>query len=281
MTSTPGPTPKGNFADLKKDLQDAERASVEEAELDSGQLAQLSQRLYQMILYGVSRHDWYSEQCHKLLQIGLALIASGIAILALFERVSRLTPRAELLAWLTSLSMFSTGAILAYVYNRGLRRDHPYRKVVDIKSWYFAYQFPELLVDHLDEGSPKARSRVEHVSSNIKRYFDKLVPHIKDAKATIREDIEQVAILLVLQRYRTQQRKLMSSVLFVGIIVTGLFLFALFLDQLPGIVTSLPFASTATLPVSTPPGGATAIPRSPVPASPTATETPLAPSPTP
>jgi len=125
------------YSALKRELQKKERSSVEAAGLTDNQLKDVQDRLYKMIEYTVKRHDWFVDQCHRLLQIGLALIATGGAIAAIFVKFENLPRTTQSAAWLFALSLFGTGLYLVYLYNSYLSGEHPYRKVVDIHSWYF------------------------------------------------------------------------------------------------------------------------------------------------
>jgi hypothetical protein len=205
----------------KAHTQDCERASVKNAQLAEQDLALVRDRLYRMIDYAVKRQDWYVDQSHRLLQIGLALMASGVAVCALFLKVDGLSFSTFLLSWFLGVCPFATGLLLTYLYTRQLELDHPYRKVVDITSWYFAYRFPHPLSPSISKEPAEARAQVEEVAGFITDFFARWLSLAKEELGFLREDLEQVAILMVLQRYRYQQVKTMSTWLFRGLLATG------------------------------------------------------------
>jgi hypothetical protein len=270
---------RASYADLKKELQQTELALVNGAQLSDEQLKIIQDRLYRMIEYTVERHDWYVDQCHRLLQIGLALIATGGAIGAIFGKIENLPRITPYFAWGFALSLFVTGLSLVYWYNRYLAGDHPYRKVVDIHSWYFAYRFPQELNPNLSASLEIGRrQQVAQEAKYIEEYFAKFLGHAKDRLNLIREDIEQVAILLILQRYRHQQTKKMHKWLFGGLrwaitpAFLGLILTALLL---PSPKQPSAGAATVSAPTTSP-----AAPPPPATAPTTASPTPINPVPT-
>jgi hypothetical protein len=166
-----------SYEKLKEELQQMELSLVNAAQLNEEQVKSTQDRLYRMIDYTVKRQDWYVDQCHRLLQIGLALIATGSAVVALFSKLEHLAGITQLLAWFFGGSLFLTGLALVHCYNHYLRGDHPYRKVVDIHSWYFAYRFPQQLDPNLSKRPETAKQQVNQEASYIKDYFTKFLTH--------------------------------------------------------------------------------------------------------
>src|ERR1035441_6749039 len=208
---------------LKKKLQESELSLVTGAQLSSDQLTKIQDRLYKMIDYTGKRHDWFADQCNRLMQVGLALIASGGAIAALLAKLENVSTATQFLAWMFGLALFGTGLALVYLYSNYIdyiSGTHPYRKVVDVHSWYYAYRFPYDLDPNLSRSAHIAKEQVRTVGECIEAFFTKFITHAKDGLSLIREDIEQVAILLLLQRYRAQQTKKMSQWLFTGLVIS-------------------------------------------------------------
>jgi hypothetical protein len=262
------------FEDLKAKLQSGERAHVESAGLDTEKLKVVQERLYKMIEYTVRRQDWYSDQCHRLLQIGLALIAAGAALLALFAKLENLSPITQVLAWALPGSLVFTGIALVFLFNRTLDGDYPYRKVADISSWYFAYRFPLALRSRLSRNHDAARDEVSKQADYIQRYFATFLAHASDQLNLIREDIEQVAILLILQRYRSQQTRQMSRLLLIGLSISVLLMVAFGVSYSVSTRKPLtPVPSSQPLPTSA--VGSPTPTATPVPATTTPTATPV------
>ena len=180
----------------------------------------ISERLYRMIQYSIGRQDWYDNHQHRMLNIGIAFVAASFAlgtfIIAISSNVSLLT---SMLGGMTALCTFGTGIILIFYYNRGLARDHPYRKIVDIRSWYFIYNFPSGLKDTIGKGYEEAKKQVEETIDAYEVFLKRWLEYCPDRNRFIEEDLEQVFILQILQRYRYQAVKTMSKILFYGICV--------------------------------------------------------------
>ena len=241
-------TPVTSVDDPRKIHQEVEKALVEKANLTDDEQRSIQERLYKMIDYTVKRQDWYADQCHRLLQIGLGLIASSAAIIALFTKVEKLSVVSQFLAYSLGVSIFFTGIRLVYLYNIALAGDHPYRKLANITSWFFAYRFPEDLPQNISKNTEIARKQIEQESKYIREYFSNFLSHAKDKLGIIREDIEQVSVLLILQKYKHKQTQQMSRNLSNGLWVTTVILALFFLSLVffPNRV-SIPISSTPTV----------------------------------
>lgn len=220
------------FKDAKERAQKLEKDQIEGAKIDPTEEATLRERLYRMIEYGIRRHDWYDDQRHRFLQIGLALMAAGVAICAVFSKLVDLKVPTEVISWIFGIVIFCTGLYLVYLYNKGVARSHPYRKISDIRSWYFVYNFPSGLRDHLSEKPDDAKREVNEVIAGLQVFLDRWLELTKDRLAFIKEDLEQVFILQLLQSYRHQQVKAMSSALYRGLKIAALFLLLVFVSFL-------------------------------------------------
>jgi hypothetical protein len=240
-----------SYEKLKEELQQTELSLVNAAQLNEEQVKSTQDRLYKMIDYTGMRLDWYVDQCYRLLQIGLALIATGSAVVALFSKLEHLAGITQFLAWVFGGSLFLTGLFLVHCYNRYLTEDYPYRKVVDIHSWYFLYSFSRQLDPNLSQCGETAKRQVREAAGDIKDYFTKFLTHARNPRSLIREDIEQVTILLILQRYRHQQVTKMSKILYRGLLATGFILLLLILSL---SFMSPPAQTTPATPTSSSPG---------------------------
>ncbi|RZJ88134.1 MAG: hypothetical protein EOO20_14390 [Chryseobacterium sp.] len=192
----------------------------------------LQDRLYKMIDYAIKRHDWYEDQKQKLLQIGLALLSVFAAFTAVVAKLSY-DGSIEGLPFLLCLAFvgfgLGTGILMLYKYNRTISLDHPYRKVVDIRSWFFKYNFDGKLSHKISGEEVKARSEVKVIIDSFENFSDKWITFAKEKKRFLAEDIEQVFILQILQKYRSEQLKTMSKVLTYGVFISVLMLvFAFF-----------------------------------------------------
>jgi len=213
------------FAEIKAKAQELEKKAISDAKIDQGQEELIRDRLYRMIDYAINRHDWYDDQRYRFLQIGLALMAAGAALLSAFAALSKTLMISTYVFFCLlgiGISVFLTGLSLVYLYNQGVARNHPYRKIVDISSWYFAYNFPSGLSDHLSSSRDIAKKQVQESFECLEKFFDRWLQLAKERQGFLKEDLEQAFILLLIQRYRYQQVKKMSSTLFLGMKVATL-----------------------------------------------------------
>lgn len=161
----------------------------------------ISERLYRMILYAVGRHDWYEDRLHRLLNIGVAFVAASVALATFMLAVGlNITMLSTIFGWFTTFSVFLTGISMVYYYNSRLARDHPYRKIVDTRSWYFIYNFPSGLKDALSKKLDKAKQEVEETIQGYQEFLTRWLEYSRDEDRFIEEDLEQVFTLQILQR---------------------------------------------------------------------------------
>jgi len=210
------------FKEAKRRAQEMKQNLVKET--DFYDKDKISERLYRMILYTIGRHDWYEDRLHRLLNIGVSFIAASVLLATFMSALGlHLTILSLIFGWLTTVSVLCTGVSLVYYYNSRLARNHPYRKIVDIRSWYFIYNFPSGLKDALSKKFDKAKQEVEETIQGYEAFLTRWLEYSRDKNRFIEEDLEQVFILQLLQRYRFQAVKTMSRVLYYGIWVTVLF----------------------------------------------------------
>lgn len=223
-----------NFIEEKKqELQKFELESIKDnfEKLSTDEIKDVHDRLYKMIDYAVKRQDWYADQCHRLLQIGLGLIASGVAIIALFSNLENLQIVTKILGGIEGLIFFFTGLKLTDLFNRSLAGNHPYRNLVNISSWFYYYNFPEEYSEqNLSEDPNIAKEQVNQESDYIKNVFIKFLDQTTDKNKSIREDIEQVSVLFLLQKYKREKAQQMANALSTGICLTFLFFVFLILS---------------------------------------------------
>jgi uncharacterized membrane protein len=160
-----------------------------------------SNKLNTAIQYAISRHDWYEEQRTKIVNNTLSTATVvGAAIAAFGHDFSKLSLSQKS----TVLNIALTTAIAIFVvvlkYQSQLDRDRPYRLVSDIRYWFFRYSLPgpateiEGRIDYFHIATEQLNER--------KKYFDRLLENFELEKS-IREDMEQLYILHVLQRYKS------------------------------------------------------------------------------
>lgn len=202
-------------SDLVKDLSSSDRSQEK-----------LQDRLYRMIDYAIARYDWYDEQRYRFLRIGLGITAAASALASLLVNISGSVDTTPL--YFFALSVFfllATGVLLIIFYNRGVSKDHPYRKIADIRSWYFVYNQPEKMKEEISKYTVKAIDEVENVKRNLRRFAKRWIEYAKDEDGFLKEDIEQVFILHLIQRYKSQQVKRLSNYLTWGISLSAIIFF--------------------------------------------------------
>ena len=206
---------------LQQEARSLEEQYLADANLSDVQKKELSSRLKEMILYAVGRHDWYDEQRLRFLTVGLALLAAFAALATILTSLSdNLLVLTSVLGGVGILCGFFTGIALLYLYNSGIGRKHPYRYIADIRSWYFIYGLRGKLPTAISGRDPIARKQKQQILDAYKNYIKRWYDWANEPNCFFKEDLQQVFILHVLQRYKYQNMKRMSKTLFCGMLIT-------------------------------------------------------------
>ncbi|ESY22419.1 MULTISPECIES: hypothetical protein [unclassified Mesorhizobium] len=201
------------------------------AEYELGENGDLQDRAYRMIEYAVGRHDWYEDQRGKLFQAALGMLSFIAAAAAIVNSVGG----SRYFVFFLGLGLVVLGITacrLIVMYTHVSEKNHPHRKAADIKSWYYRYTVSGDVIDDLDDlfGHDDKEAAVEDVRRNF-RNFLKAISGSLDREVMLKEDLQQVFILYLLQNYRQTNLKKMYSVTKKGT-VTSMFFFGLALAVL-------------------------------------------------
>ncbi|HEV3397214.1 MAG TPA: hypothetical protein VG100_13800 [Xanthobacteraceae bacterium] len=187
--------------------------------------AYTKEKLFRAIDYAIRRHDWYEDQRSRVFQqtmtISFAILTISLTVTGLVVQKSLNSQYSDIFACLFGFIVLSVISITwsAWLYNSELDKDRPYRSVSDIRFWYYRYNLPA----HSTwiSGGESLLSQAQAVLEERKTFFDRISENLKVGES-MREDLEQLFILQVLQRYKSeslsQLRWLLSYLaLFTGI----------------------------------------------------------------
>jgi hypothetical protein len=152
------------------------------------------------INYAIGRHDWYEEQRANIFKNTLTVGGIVLAALGLYSGLQT-TPSdlAKLIILGVGLTILAAVVYIVHLYNVELDGDRPYRLISDIRFWYFRYTLHGLAsrIGQKPDFEKIARNELDDRT----KYFDAIM-EISTLPNLIREDIEQLFILHVLQRYK-------------------------------------------------------------------------------
>lgn len=196
------------------------------AEYELGTDSDLQDRVYRMIEYAVGRHDWYEDQRGKLFQAALGMLSFIAAAAAIVNSLGG----SKYFVFFLCIGLIILGITacrLIIMYTQVSEKNHPYRKAADIKSWYYRYTVSGEIIDDLDAlvGHEDREAAIDDVRKNF-RAFLMAISGTLDRKIFLREDLQQVFILYLLQNYRQTNLKKMYGVTKTGT-VTAMFFFGL------------------------------------------------------
>jgi hypothetical protein len=167
---------------------------------DENQFASIRDKVLQAIDYAIKRHDWYEDQRFRIFQIVLGVATLALTFAGFFLKSP---PNSSEFYWaFGGLLVFIFVAIVRGVllYNRELDADRPYRSIADIRFWFFRYNLPQ---HSSGDAPPKLLARVRSVADERRRFFKRILDTL-DPYHSMREDLEQLFILQVLQRHKTE-----------------------------------------------------------------------------
>ncbi|SRR6266498_1929264 len=186
---------------------------------DPSAQAAFQDRLYRMIDYGIKRFDWYEEQRFKFLQIALVLITVTAGLSGFLANVrNSVSALALTLSFGAVGTLLLTGVKLMLAYNELRNITYPYRKIADIRSWFFKYNFKDLPAS-LSSEPVHSIKEVQEVATAYQNFVERWSEYAKKPRGFIEEDLQQVFILQLLQNYRRASLEGMVKLLNVGVIV--------------------------------------------------------------
>lgn len=153
------------------------------------------QKVFATIDYAIKRHDWYEEQRARLLQISITVITLNISAIAIIAKSNIIIDFSTvyLVSCVAIISLLSLVKLL-YLYNIELDADRPYRNYSDIRWWYFRYNF-----------QPASTNIPDQEWALKQRFlFFKRIEQCSTLEQSLREDLEQLFILQILQRYKSE-----------------------------------------------------------------------------
>lgn len=158
-------------------------------------------KIHNSIQYAIGRHDWYERQRINIYQLTLAAASFMFVICGLALGVDKSIPFHFGFFAFFSLLIAIIGIVFAlWRYNAELDGDRPYRSISDIRFWYFRYNLP----NHSDnKGSQDNIDQAKNVLNQRNAFFERVRENL-NLDQSLREDLEQLFILQVLQRYKSE-----------------------------------------------------------------------------
>jgi hypothetical protein len=203
---------------IREELQASELAALEKLIPRKGDteaadtLSHLKDKLFRAIDYAIRRHDWYEDQRSKVLQATLAIASAFLAIAGFSVRLnSNISGPGTVIA--VGMAITALLGLLRNIllFRSELNQDRPYRYISDIRFWFFGYNLPQERNKLFSSKAPLALAK--SVAEDRKRFFSRVSDNFSLSRS-LREDLEQLFILHVLQKYKATSLTKMQDVLF-------------------------------------------------------------------
>lgn len=184
------------------------------------------EKIYRAIQYVIARHDWYETQ--RTIILGFVLTISGLVFAGMAAYLGaeegQLPESAKLIIASIGLTLFIGVFSIIHLYNKELDQDRPYRLIADIRHWFFRYSLSERTKDYQE------RMDYANIASDVlaqkEKFFDRILG-VSSLEESIREDLEQLFILHVLVKHKSDSLQKMRSCLMylVGCLVSSVVCF--------------------------------------------------------
>ncbi|PLU46578.1 hypothetical protein [Sinorhizobium medicae] len=176
------------------------------------------EKIQKAIEYVIARHDWYESQRAVILGAVLTvsgLVFAGMAAYTAIDETKGTDPAKFVIASIGSTLLIGIIAIVN-LYNKELDQDRSYRLIADIRHWFFRYSLPER-INHYE-----GRHDVLNIANDVlreKEHFTNRILEVASLEQSLREDIEQLFILHVLIKHKSDSLQKMRWV-FSSLILT-------------------------------------------------------------
>ncbi|HSM96069.1 MAG TPA: hypothetical protein VLT91_08500 [Rhizomicrobium sp.] len=186
------------------------KASVTREKETEESFSYFREKIFKAISYAIGRHDWYEQQRSSVLQTTLTIALAFLAIAGASVHLSAGQPiKLTVISFGASLLALIGVIFILHEYRAELNRDRPYRTISDIRFWFFKYNLPKRSTSH---AQATQTSQAAAVAADRRTFFERISSTFR-LKQSIREDIEQLFILHVLQRYKAESLLKMQDVL--------------------------------------------------------------------
>lgn len=217
LNKKPTPVQDEKIKSFKKELQNNEKDIISSS-ISKEDEPYFLEKIQNTINYCIGRHDWYESQRGKIFTLTLWAIGISVTLWSIgLERDSITSVNFNysiIISILTSL-IFAT-----FEYLIELDNHRSYRLLADIRFWFFKYNFSSENISDKDDIKIK---KAKNVKTQRFEFMNRLKENFSKEKS-IREDLEQIFILQILQNSKHQSLKRLKNILAFSLIIFALHL---------------------------------------------------------
>ena len=234
-----------NLLDKYKNLYKSKRLTDKDA-------LQLSKDLRDLINVLHDRHEYWDHRRERFLQIGLGMIAFGLAVIgalaAVFDKLIAHSPTFVVMGviFLVTVSFIIGGIQLIRIWNRQNNPDYPFTKGHKVWRWQYRYaEETQRPFRYRYKTLEEYEADIEAYIKNLHSYADRTLD-LKPIEI-LEQDISQLFRLIENEKYkikfvselRDTLTKSLSTAFWVGIAAAALFIAFVVFDTYEIIKTSL------------------------------------------
>ncbi len=197
---------------------------------------EIRDKLHQMIEYAIDRHDWYENQRNRFATVALTMLGFAGALMIGMGDPAKYNLTFRVFGTAFVVSIVVTSLVVLREYMKVSEASHPYRKLADIRSWYFRYVASNNFADDLNSLSNEETKRAElkKLGETLRDFVIKWQEYSSNKSGFVKEDLQQVFILYLLQNYRQRNLKVMLRELKSGTFISGILLIVTALANILG-----------------------------------------------
>lgn len=203
---------------LRKEFDDLSIPTEMQIENKNRQVLEVLQFVAERVNYTETRRFGY-------LQIGLAFIAvagaGGVALLSIPDKISFLM----LILQASTFNIFITGGFLIVLYDRQTNPRYPFVDSDVTKTWKWFYHYMDIknLKSKIRYGKQEKDEYNKNYLDSLNRYTKNIIS--ENAQNELKQNIEQLHLFLVLEKFKNDYTRKLQEYLFLGITVTAWVIF--------------------------------------------------------
>jgi len=192
--------------------------------IDEKQAEKKNQEALATMDYVYRRLDYTEQRRFGYLQIGIAILAFssavGAIVAALFNIASSSQITKILLHFLSPfiIGLFITGLLMVIWYNSQTNPNYPFIDITKTWKWFYHYMDIKKLKTQIRYSAQDRQKYNMEYLDKLKMYADKSIN--KNIKEELKQNIEQLYLYLVLEKFKNDFTRQLQRILIRGIIIT-------------------------------------------------------------
>lgn len=191
--------------------------------LNDKELAELQRNLTHLIDHIANRIEYAETRRSNIAILGSTVVAASIAILTLVLTNIDYVPIKSMLICM-SMTGIIFGALVLFVFAKQTNFRYPFTKVAQTRKWFYRYSLRNyeaftapFIFDQSEKDFQKSK---DEYASQWTEFYTNNIEDLKDLRKNIAQDLEQVYLMHVNERYKNLFLTQLRSIFSYGIVIT-------------------------------------------------------------